>query len=360
MVILVNTGLPPISLQYQAAASLAYLEDPYPTQSYSIRISECAQLRKDYQPVYTSWSSVGGSGAGWSSRCPVPSGLPSRVKPPASFCENTVPTPSKSRDCGPCYPDLNTGTVQLYYRPIRTTDGNICSTTGITLAPTPTGNGPNTTLVDDHTFTSPTIYILYQTLQATNFRFSQNVGKVNTSGILTIPPSDLFGVVSEVTRLPFNLANLPPNQIPYSAYVEGSNGGNGSIFCNEYRPNLALPTQIDELNPLWSTCSYVPQFGTLLDPPYTLTSQIAGMASPNFTVAPPSEPTTPASPGPTIAPASATSTSEDISPAVPSSVSATPAQEQKSTSLPDPSFLSKKFLQRLAEVEGRQCWRCRH
>ncbi|EAU33408.1 conserved hypothetical protein [Aspergillus terreus NIH2624] len=58
------------------------------------------------------------------------------------------------------------GTATLFYWPVSTTSGDLCLQNGSTITATPTGDGPNTAIVDSYTFTSPSIYVSFTSIYA--------------------------------------------------------------------------------------------------------------------------------------------------------------------------------------------------
>ena len=117
--------------------------------------------------------------------------------------------------CGPCR--FVPKSVQLLYWPVTTTNGNLCSGDGSTITATPTGSGPNTAVVNGTTFTSPTVYLAYDTLAAKDF--CGWVGNPRTSGVITLNPTDLSSMPASgipgggLQPTQVNFAHLPPNLV---------------------------------------------------------------------------------------------------------------------------------------------------
>ena len=117
--------------------------------------------------------------------------------------------------CGSC--TFEPSHVQLLYWPVTTTNGDLCLRNGSTITQTPTGIGPNTAVVNGTTFTSPTVYMAYDTLAAKNF--CGKVGNIHTNGIIALNPTDVSSMPAsgipggglKPTRV--NYADLPPNPV---------------------------------------------------------------------------------------------------------------------------------------------------
>lgn len=120
-----------------------------------------------------------------------------------------------TRFCGNC--TFVPSHVQLLYWPVTTTNGNPCLGNDSTITQMPTGNGPNTAVVNGTTFTSPTVYMVYDTLVVKNFCGS--VGNSHTSGVIALNPTDVSSMPASgipgggLKPTQVNYADLPPNPV---------------------------------------------------------------------------------------------------------------------------------------------------
>lgn len=179
--------------------------------------------------------------------------------------------------------------------------------------------GPNVVTYLGRTFTSGSAYISIKSLSAYYEGFGYTVGPNFSDLVLTLPSQDVSTQcrgVKTSTRINFADLNWP---VPVSAYdCQMPCGYNqqglttpsqcGTIWSDS-NPLLAIPTQISDLSPSWSSCKIdVPNLGNYwIDPPIALQEQHS-VAAPTL----PSSPeivTTPAVPSstPTNPAASATS-----------------------------------------------------
>ena len=189
----------------------------------------------------------------------------------------TAATVNPATVCPLCHFEVNK--ARLFYWPVPAEPGYLCGN-GSTLTPTPTGNGSNTAVVNGTTFTSPTVYISFDTLVATNF--CRTVGRAITNGLLALAtPGHLSSMItaadSRFTTRQFNYADLPPNEVPWSAYSAFPGCQNCSTIYDDYNPILAIPSDVHSFDSLWSTCTYDPVYGYggFYDPPVALTQASA-------------------------------------------------------------------------------------
>lgn len=142
---------------------------------------------------------------------------------------------------------------------------------GSTLFPTPTGNGPNTVSTLGNVFTSGTAYVSFETLYASYDGFWNHVGPNFTNFILPVSSAAVstqcggwFGAYGPGEQLNFADLNYP---VPASAYncmdrcaTEGPGNASYSVSApcstiwDDYKPLLAIPTEVTKLVPEWSTC----------------------------------------------------------------------------------------------------------
>lgn len=180
--------------------------------------------------------------------------------------------------------------------------------------------------IDGSTLTSPTIYISYKTLHASNS--CSGIGPVQSNTIVPLVGEDLSSLVyqplpglqpiTDIRSLPeprwtfattsFNLNDLM-EPVPKSIYQklpwcqkmirDASYNGEEPGDCSTnipYAPQIAIPKELRQLRPEWNSCGV--WYGGLFDPPSTLSGAtlVASVTTPN------SGPvqTTPASPVSTV------------------------------------------------------------
>ncbi|KAH0019559.1 hypothetical protein KCU78_g6754, partial [Aureobasidium melanogenum] len=237
------------------------------------------------------------------------------------------------------------GPVQLAYFPVTTVGSDKCHDNGSTITNT---GGPTSIEALGTTLTSGSVYLSFKSLYAFQEGFGERVGPAFTDFILPLPSSAIstqcggwFSAQGPGTPLNYADLNYP---WPASAYncmnrcrtdlsFTISNGTGVrwtpppqcSTIWSDLNPILAMPTEVRNLVPAWSTCSMwdaaLPNF--VFDPPRAL---VAGT-----TVATPTpawmhqDSTTPASPA-------ATSYT-----ALPETLASTPTTSSTTTSSADQS-----------------------
>ncbi|KAF4619092.1 hypothetical protein G7Y89_g14755 [Cudoniella acicularis] len=195
-----------------------------------------------------------------------------RRKPP---CVEPMQT-CQANGCG-----VNPGDRQtLYYWPI-TTSGDICQQNGSTLTPTPTDDSgaPNTVEYGDLTFTSPSVYVVYETASADwseVWRFKgprqrsntwiHPCGPTATALTLTLDPTDLSTIEKDDfkhsdERRSVNWADFNYLAVPLSAYnfqcserIVGkywSSCPRSHTIYDNYSPYFQLPQEIISEVPEW-------------------------------------------------------------------------------------------------------------
>ncbi|KAK4565952.1 hypothetical protein LTR86_003801 [Recurvomyces mirabilis] len=162
-------------------------------------------------------------------------------------------------------------------------------------APTPTDPGIVTAVDNNHTFTSGTAYISISTVWAVD-RCSQTIGSKINNAILAMPSSSVLSLrysqdhfqyfFSSSTQTGYPISYADFNQpVPYSAWA-------GQAMCEypddtyrcgvvydipgAYRPQLAIPPGIKDLDPTWEGCQM--WYGGLYDPPRALQPQVSEAA----------------------------------------------------------------------------------
>jgi hypothetical protein len=218
------------------------------------------------------------------------------------------------------------GPIELIYWPVPP-KADLCENNATRLLG-PTAFASNTSAIGEvpatittlgHTFTSGTVYLSFSTLYASWDGFWNHVGPNFTDLIVPLPSSSLFSQCGGARSArnhgtPLNYADLNW-PVPASAYscqarcdpvgepicpgceytAVPTTGECGTIW-SDINPNLAMPTEIRNLVPEWSTClmynDRIPNFW--FDPPIALTKQSA-IAVPTPHVQPTTEPAAPSS-----------------------------------------------------------------
>lgn len=128
----------------------------------------------------------------------------------------------------------------------------------------------STAVLDGFTFTSPSIYVAFHSLSASDS--CGYVGKTYVSTMLTFAPGELSTVqgplyslgVEDFSTNVFNFADLPcpPYSVMYDDWYKPAPG-------DPYRPLIALPSKVRSIDPWWNTCTDAFYF-TGYDPPRSL------------------------------------------------------------------------------------------
>jgi hypothetical protein len=189
------------------------------------------------------------------------------------------------------------GPVELAYFPVTTAGNDKCRANGSTITNT---GGPTAIEALGTTLTSGSVYLSFQTLYAFQEGFGRRIGPAFTDFILPLPSSAIstqcggwFSARGAGTPLNYADLNFP---WPASAYncmnrcrtdlsftiINGTGASwspppQCSTIWSDLNPILAMPTEVRNLVPAWSTCSMwdaaLPNF--VFDPPRAL---VAGTA----------------------------------------------------------------------------------
>ncbi|KAI4842632.1 hypothetical protein E4T44_04140 [Aureobasidium sp. EXF-8845] len=189
------------------------------------------------------------------------------------------------------------GPVELAYFPVTTVGDDKCRANGSTITNT---GGPTAIEALGTTLTSGSVYLSFKTLYAFQEGFGRRIGPAFTDFILPLPSSAVstqcggwFSAQGPGTPLNYADLNFP---WPASAYncmnrcstdvsftvingtgVSWSPPPQCSTIWSDLNPILAMPTEVRNLVPAWSTCSMwdaaLPNF--VFDPPRAL---VAGTA----------------------------------------------------------------------------------
>ncbi|KAK5116285.1 hypothetical protein LTR85_009257 [Meristemomyces frigidus] len=208
--------------------------------------------------------------------------------------------PSCTLGCQKCA--ITGNTVQVYYWPATT--ASLVENGTMTARPSALGSSSNQSVavvavVGNHTLTSPTVYISYATLYASNS--CSGVGRTVWNTVIPLSnnadlsslayhvlddnigyePGNWVGGSWDYVTKPFNYHDLvepipesiynqmPACQVQSHAYVTA--GISGNFTCSPhvaYAPLIAIPTQVFELDPAWASCTA--WYGGLYDPPKAL------------------------------------------------------------------------------------------
>ena len=149
-------------------------------------------------------------------------------------------------------------------------DKNSSLDTGVTASARASEVTGSIAVSDGFTFTSPSVYVAFYSLSATDDCGLR--GNNIKSTMLAFAPGELStvqghlwggGVQEQKTKV-FNFADLPcpPYDVMYDDWYKPAPG-------EPYRPLIALPEKVRDLDPWWSACTDAFYF-TGLDPPRTL------------------------------------------------------------------------------------------
>ncbi|KAI7285378.1 hypothetical protein KC345_g1705 [Hortaea werneckii] len=268
---------------------------PYATPSCSVNPSDCDPFWETYSTKVSEWSALGAA-----QTTPAPQTPPcmnqSVASSAASFQESF-------RGCGLCT-IYGQGVELVYFPPPATVSRDMCASTpvanltyyepgaileayagtqyGAMATPKPDAQ---TAIVGHNTFTSGTAYISISKVWAED-RCSKTKGTPVYNAILAMPSESVLSlrysqdhfqyamVTGTQTGFPVSYADFH-TPIPWSAWngQEQCYNSYGGYYCdviyeNKYRPQLAIPPEINMLNQDWENCQL--WYGGLYDPPLAL------------------------------------------------------------------------------------------
>ncbi|KAK0259021.1 hypothetical protein LTR87_017478 [Friedmanniomyces endolithicus] len=193
---------------------------------------------------------------------------------PTPTCRYTAV--ATSTDCGQC--TLTGGTVQLFYWPPTTTTHptveNETSRSG--------SIAPYTALLNGTTLYSPSVYISFESVYASNNCFQ--VGSRHISTLLAMDSQDVstqvhiggkvgqYGANSYSALRYGDLTGLPPAS-EYELQPSCLMLGCPTIYPSSWNPVLAVPRQLRSMDSAWQGCAM--GLEGLYDPPVALTPQAA-------------------------------------------------------------------------------------
>ncbi|KAE8391663.1 hypothetical protein BDV23DRAFT_193047 [Aspergillus alliaceus] len=195
-------------------------------------------------------------------------------------CPDTVTDRPEDNPCTQCH--FLPGTATMYYWPVITANGDLCAQDGTTIPATPTGEGPNTAILDDHTLVSPSVYISFTSIYAwSNRRFGHQCGLNHYNKMISVHPTaitsrrghrnaryPIYG-----TAYPFNFAEFLPQTtgnytqslIPWPQYRGGSQCPIYDPSCtmvrDDYVPFINMPDEVTKIDADWENCNrswYIP------------------------------------------------------------------------------------------------------
>ncbi|KAF7596789.1 hypothetical protein BBP40_012388 [Aspergillus hancockii] len=206
----------------------------------------------------------------------VTSYIPGDTKSPLApnQCPDTTTDRPEADPCTQCH--FLPGTATMYYWPVTTTGGDLCAQDGTTIPATPTGDGPNTALLDDRTLVSPSVYISFTSIYAwSNRRFGHQCGVSHYNDMISVHPTaitsrrghrnarrPIYG-----TAYPFNFAEFLPQTvgnytqslIPWPQYRGGSQCPLQDSSCtmvrDDYLPFIDMPDAVTEIDANWENCN---------------------------------------------------------------------------------------------------------
>lgn len=164
---------------------------------------------------------------------------------------------------------INGGEVQLLYWP--DSGNNTYNGTYNNATTGPITGAPATVTTLGLTLTSPSVYISFQTIFATDNCGA--VGRNHTGSVIAMRPQDVSTVVGfpgyEYEPINYNNLHLTASVLPLSIYEDQCIELCETIKVDHYKPYLSVPQQIRNLDPAWNTCQL--NWYGVYDPPIALT-----------------------------------------------------------------------------------------
>ncbi|KAE8381693.1 hypothetical protein BDV26DRAFT_254866 [Aspergillus bertholletiae] len=221
--------------------------------------------------VWQTYSSLSSAYAA-SVTSPIPGDTRSPLRP--QNCPNTARDYPEENPCSDCH--FIPGTATMFYWPVTTANGDLCAQNGTTIPATPTGNGPNTAILDDHTLVSPSIYLSFTSINAwSNNRHGHQCGEPHYNQLVSLHPTAVTSLrdhrnaryAYEGTPYPFNFAEFIPQTIgnytqsliPWPQYRGGSQCPLYDPSCtmvrDDYLPYIEVPDAAAEIDSHWAGCS---------------------------------------------------------------------------------------------------------
>ncbi|KAI7304816.1 hypothetical protein KC340_g12126 [Hortaea werneckii] len=268
---------------------------PYSTPSCSVEPTDCDPFWEAYSTRLSKWSALGAA-----QTTPAPQTPPCMNQ---SMASSAASFQSSFNGCGLCT-IYGRGVELVYFPPPATVSRDMCASTpvanltyyepgaileayagtqyGAMATPNPDAQ---TAVVGQNTFTSGTAYISISKVWAED-RCSKTKGTPVHNAILAMPSESVLSlrysqdhfqyamVTGTQTGFPVSYADFQ-TPIPWSAWngQEQCYNSYGGYYCNpiyenKYRPQLAIPPEINMLNDDWKDCQL--WYGGLYDPPLAL------------------------------------------------------------------------------------------
>ncbi|KAE9976512.1 hypothetical protein EG328_003301 [Venturia inaequalis] len=239
---------------YTSTADYTY---PVPPPSCSIAPDDCKAVQSSYSKESAAFTK-----------------FTSAFTPPY-YVVNSPASPSCSTACTAKPQCMIKGDhVKVIYWPVTTTGANSCRSNGTTVPPTATGLRTIEAL--GTTFTSPSVYLSFQSLSAYDWGCYRQIGQGISNTIIAIPPESLSSAVGwhlGRSAVSYNLADLN-GYVSSKAYFNQQaydwSGPGKIIYDDRYFPSVWMPDAVLTMRPEWSTCA-ISQFG-IPDPPVALQS----------------------------------------------------------------------------------------
>jgi len=270
---------------------------PETTPACSIAPSDCDPLWAAYSTSMSAWQAANATGAAQAT--PAPSIPPCWNQSQADSYSTAT---ASIYGCGQC--TIYGQGVELVYFPEPTTvSRDMCASTplasqtyyeagavveayaGTAYGRNASAAGKETAVVGQNTFTSGTAYISIATVYAHD-RCSSTRGTPVYNAILAMPSESVLSirysqdhfkwamVTGTQTGYPVSYADFN-SPVPWSAWngqaqCDNAQGGYSCdvIYDGGYRPQLAIPPEINKLNPDWAQCQL--WYAGLYDPPKAL------------------------------------------------------------------------------------------
>ncbi|KAJ5856352.1 uncharacterized protein N7529_010296 [Penicillium soppii] len=282
----------------ETSTTLVY-RSPSPTPGCELNTQDCIPIWETYTSLRDAYQS--------SVTTQIPGDINSPIRPES--CPSTTRNYTDPNVCNNCHYLPATATV--FYWPV-ITSGALCLQNGSTVPATPTGNGPNTAVVDGNTFVSPNVYVSFTSIYAWSNQRAHNGGPCggdHKNVIISVEPDAITSYRNHIngkyprigTAYPFNFAEYQEHQvgnytmslIPWEQYLGGSQcvsgGGGCSMIRDDYLPWVEIPDAMTQIDPLWTAChrswyippvSMVPLVGGLESRPTNTAEASSSLAPP--------------------------------------------------------------------------------
>ncbi|KAE8154104.1 hypothetical protein BDV25DRAFT_126782 [Aspergillus avenaceus] len=202
---------------------------------------------------------------------PIPGDTNSPLRP--LNCPYTTDYP-EADPCANCH--FLPGTATMFYWPVTTANGDLCAQNGSTIPATPTGDGPNTAILDDRTLVSPSVYISFTSIYAwSNRRRGHQCGASHYNEMISVHPTSLTSRRGHRNArypiygdpFPFNFAEFTPQTVgnytqslvPWPQYRGGSQCPVYDPSCtmvrDDYLPFINMPDAVTDIEEDWESCN---------------------------------------------------------------------------------------------------------